>query len=64
MASTPIRLFLIVHYRIGSLESDYSPDGVVHYRIGSLEKCVDGYDRELTVHYRIGSLENIIRLKC
>ena len=54
------RLYLLVIYRIGSLEKKQSrlyPSESVIYRIGSLENRQENHLVYSTVIYRIGSLE-------
>ena len=52
--------WILVHYRVGSLESDedlFVDEIEVHYRVGSLENIVVIGFPNIAVHYRVGSLE-------
>ena len=52
--------WILVHYRVGSLESRQRVKiqvGHVHYRVGSLEKAATTPMLPSVVHYRVGSLE-------
>ena len=62
LPTTFIVYWILVHYRVGSLENtkaDIIVVGLVHYRVGSLETSLPISLNYFYVHYRVGSLETI-----
>ena len=60
LPTTFIVYWILVHYRVGSLEIDIHECGaffLVHYRVGSLETAIFLTGCGTVVHYRVGSLE-------
>ena len=61
LPTTFIVYWILVHYRVGSLEMlllSGCTHVQVHYRVGSLENVLTCDNCLFLVHYRVGSLEN------